>query len=164
LFGKQDDRRAGWETNAMERMIFVNLPVADLARSIAFYEAVGGAADPHFRSDDAQMMRISDTICVMLLTHARFAGFAPTRTIANAHEVAQVLLCLSAASREDVDATVARAVAAGGEGDPSPVDEYGYMYGRSFVDPDGHMWGINWMDFAAAVALHEQAQAMPEQA
>ncbi len=136
----------------MEKMIFVNLPVSDLARSIAFYEAVGGSADPHFRDETAQMIRFSDTICVMLLTHERFRGFAPTRTIANAHETAQVLLCLSADSRADVDAMVARAVAAGGEPDPSPVDEYGYMYGRSFVDPDGHMWGINWMDLEAAMA------------
>jgi uncharacterized protein len=136
----------------MDRMFFLNLPVADLVRSIAFYEAVGARADPQFGDETAQMMRLSDTICVMLLTHARFSGFAPTRTIADARTVAQALFCLSAESRAEVDAIVARAIAAGGEGDPSPVDEYGYMYGRSFVDPDGHMWGVNWMDFEAAMA------------
>ncbi len=143
----------------MEKMIFVNLPVTDLARSIAFYEAVGSTADPHFRDKNTQMMRVSDTICVMLLTHERFAGFATSRKIPNAHETAQVLLCLSEESRDDVDATVARVVAAGGVGDPNPKQDYGFMYGRSFADPDGHIWELAWMDVEAAMAAGNEANA-----
>lgn len=140
----------------MEKMIFVNLPVSDLARSIAFYEAVGGTADPHFRDENTQMMRFSDTICVMLLTHERFNGFT-SRKIPNAHETAQVMLCLSEESRGDVDGTMAKAVAAGGQGDPNPVQEYGFMYGRSFADPDGHIWELCWMDVEAAMATSAEA-------
>jgi uncharacterized protein len=134
----------------MNRMIFVNLPVTDLARSIAFYEAVGTTADPHFRDENTQMMRFSDEITVMLLTHARFSSFT-ARKIPNAHETAQVLLALSAESREAVDETIAAAVAGGGEGDPNPQQDFGFMYGRSFADPDGHIWEVAWMDVAAAM-------------
>jgi len=135
----------------MEKMIFVNLPVTDLARSIAFYQAIGATADENFRDEQTQMMRVSETICVMLLTHARFSGFT-SRAIPNAHETAQVLLCLSEETREAVDRTVANAVSGGGVGDPNPVQEHGWMYGRSFADPDGHIWELAWMDVEAALA------------
>lgn len=132
----------------MDKMIFVNLPVTDLARSIAFYEAIGAAADPHFRDETCQMMRFSPTITAMLLTHARFSSFT-SRKIPDAHETAQVLLALSEESREAVDATVAAAAGAGGEGDPNPKQDMGFMYGRSFADPDGHIWEVAWMDMSA---------------
>ena len=132
----------------MERMIFVNLPVGDLARSIAFYEAIGASADPVFRDEGSQMMRISDTICVMLLTHEKFSGFT-SRRIPDAHATAQVLLALSAESREEVDETTQTAGRAGGTADPNPVQDHGFMYGRSFADPDGHIWELAWMDMAA---------------
>lgn len=135
----------------MNRMIFVNLPVTDLARSIAFYEAIGASADPHFRDETTQMMRISDEICVMLLTHERFQGFTP-RKIPDAHETAQVLLCLSAGSRDEVDETTQKAGAGGGIADPNPRQDHGFMYGRSFADPDGHIWELAWMDMAAAMS------------
>lgn len=141
----------------MARMIFVNLPVSDLQTSIAFYEAVGAVADPRFGDATAQMMTLSETIHVMLLTHERFSSFT-SRPIANAHAVAQVLLCMSEESRDGVDATVGRALAAGAT-EPSPVDDHGYMYGRSFEDPDGHMWGVNWLDVEAAMAANAQATA-----
>ncbi len=135
----------------MNRMIFVNLPVTDLKQSIAFYEAIGASADPHFRDETTQMMRVSDEICVMLLTHERFAGFT-ARAIPNAHETAQVLLCLSCESRGEVDDTTEKAGAGGGTADPNPVQDHGFMYGRSFADPDGHIWELAWMDMAAAMS------------
>lgn len=141
----------------MPKMIFVNLPVADLQKSIAFYEAVGAVADRRFGDASAQMMTLSDTIHVMLLTHEKFSSFT-SRPIADAHEVAQVLLCISEESRAGVDATVGKALAAGAT-EPSPVDDYGFMYGRSFEDPDGHMWGVNWLDVEAAVAANAEASA-----
>ncbi len=142
----------------MEKMIFVNLPVSDLARSIAFYAAVGGTADENFRDEKTQMMRFSDTICVMLLTHERFNGFT-SRKIPNAHETAQVMLCLSEESRADVDGTMARAIAAGGVGDPNPVQDHGFMYGRSFADPDGKIWELAWIDVEAALAAGTETAA-----
>lgn len=140
----------------MDKMIFVNLPVRDLERSIAFYSAVGGVQDKHFSDDGAAMMRLSETICVMLLTHERFRGFTP-RKIPDAHETAQVLLALSEESRAAVDATVARAAAAGGTADPNPAQDHGFMYGRSYADPDGHIWETVWMDMAAAMAPQDAA-------
>lgn len=142
----------------MEKMIFVNLPVSDLARSMAFYEAVGATNVPEFTDDSAAMMKISDTISVMLLTHARFSGFTP-RGIPNAHETAQVLLALSEENRDAVDGTVDRAVKAGGAADPNPRQDHGFMYGRSYADPDGHIWETVWMDVAAAhAAMSGEAQ------
>jgi len=132
----------------MERMIFVNLPVRDLARSITFYEAIGASADPVFRDDATQMMRISDTICVMLLTHEKFGSFT-SRRIPDAHESAQVLLALSAESRDAVDETTEDAGRSGGVADPNPRQDHGFMYGRSFADPDGHIWELAWMDMSA---------------
>ena len=143
----------------MEKMIFVTLPVSDLDRSKAFYEAVGAANNPQFTDDSAAMMVVSPTISVMLLTHARFSGFT-SRKIPDAQESAQVLLCLSEESREAVDATVGRAVAAGAVGDSNPAQDHGFMYGRSFADPDGHIWELCWMDMEAAMAAHtETAEA-----
>ncbi|MGV3769636.1 MAG: VOC family protein [Sphingobium phenoxybenzoativorans] len=141
----------------MSKMIFVNLPVSDLAKSIAFYEAVGAVADPHFRGPTEQMMTLSETIHVMLLTHERFNSFT-TRAIPNAHETAQVLLCVSEESRECVDATVGRALAAGSK-EPNPQQDHGFMYGRSFEDPDGHIWEVVWMDVEAALAAGSEAAA-----
>jgi hypothetical protein len=132
----------------MSRMIFVNLPVTDLQRATRFYEALGAARNPQFSDDTASCIVFSETIHVMLLTHEKYLMFSP-RPIADAHRTSQVLLCLTAESRAEVDEMVDRAVAAGGVADPSPKDEYDFMYGRSFEDPDGHLWGVNWMNMAA---------------
>jgi len=142
----------------MNRMIFVNLPVTDLQKSIAFYEAIGATADQNFRDESTQMMRISDEIGVMIMTHERFQGFTPRR-IPNAHETAQVLLALSAGSRDEVDATTEKAGASGGIADPNPLQDHGFMYGRSFADPDGHIWELAWMDMAAAMNQGAEASA-----
>ena len=133
----------------MSRMIFVNLPVANLQRSRAFLEALGAVNEPRFTDDTAACMTLSDSIHVMLLTHDKFRQFTP-RPIADAKAGSEVLLCLSADSRESVDTAVSRAEAAGGTADPAAKQDYGVMYGRSVADPDGHIWEIMWMDPAAA--------------
>ena len=139
------------------KMIFVNLPVKDLAASIAFYEAVGAVRNNDFADDSAQMMSFSESIHVMLLTHERFSSFTP-RGIPNAHETAQVLLALSEAGRADVDETTGKALAAGGT-EPNPRQDHGFMYGRSFADLDGHIWEVVWMDMEAALAMNKEAAA-----
>jgi len=133
----------------MSRMIFVNVPVGDLAQSRSFLEALGAVNEPKFTDETAACMTLSDSIHVMLLTHDKFSQFTP-RPIADAKTGSEVLLCLSESSRESVDSTLERAVAAGGTADPSPKQDYGVMYGRSVADPDGHIWEIMWMDPAAA--------------
>lgn len=144
---------------ASERMIFVNLPVTDLARSIAFYEAVGARKEPKFSNEAAAMMVISDTISVMLLTHPFYTSFT-SKPIADAHASSQVLLCLSAENTAAVDAMVDKAGSAGGKADVGPKQDMGgMMYGRSFEDPDGHHWEIMWMD---AKAAEQGASALEE--
>ena len=142
----------------MPRMIFVNLPVADVKRSTAFYEAVGATKNPQFSDDSTSCMVISDTIFVMIMTHEKFRQFSP-KAIPNAHETAQVLLALSADSREAVDDMTARAGAQGVKLDPCPQQDYGFMYGRSFEDPDGHIWEVMWMDPAAVEGQPDTAAA-----
>ena len=133
----------------MTRMIFINLPVADLDRSIAFYEAVGAVKNPMFSDDTAACMVVSDVIHVMLLTHDKWRTFTD-RAIPDANKSAQVLLCVSEDSREAVDAAVKAATSGGGLADPTPTQDFGVMYGRSYADPDGHIWEVLWMDPAAA--------------
>jgi len=132
----------------MAKMIFVNLPVTDLERSMAFYEAVGFTNNPMFTNDQAAAMAWSDEIVVMLLTHGFWKTFTD-KTLPDARSVAQVLLCLSQDSREAVDAIVDSAVKAGGRSEPTPNQDLGFMYGRSFEDPDGHIWENVFMDMAA---------------
>lgn len=133
----------------MTKMIFVNLPVSDLARSIAFYQAIGAEQNTMFSDDTAACMVLSETIHVMLLTHAKYSGFTG-KPIADAHQTSQVLLCLSADERAAVDAMVDSAAGAGGKADPGDIQDHGFMYGRSFEDPDGHHWEVMFMDMAAA--------------
>ena len=129
----------------MSRMIFVTLPVADLERSTAFYEAIGFARNPQFCDGTASCIVISETIYAMLLTHEKFAQFSPL-PIADARKTCQVLNCLTETSPAAIDAFVATAEAAGARPDPSPKQDLGFMYGRSFADPDGHIWELVWMD------------------
>jgi predicted lactoylglutathione lyase len=142
----------------MSRLIFVNLPVADLDRSIAFYEAIGATKNPMFSDETAACMVVSEVIHVMILTHDKFRQFTP-RPIADARSGTEVLLCISADSREAVDEMTRKALAAGGSEVREPQD-HGFMYGRSFEDPDGHIWEPMWMDMAAATqAMGGEAQA-----
>lgn len=124
----------------MNTKIFVNLPVADLPRSLAFFKALGYAHNPQFTDDTAACIVISDEIHVMVLTHAKFREFTP-RAICDAETATEVLLCLSCESRRRVDELVAKAVAAGGSIYAEPKD-YGFMYQHSFADPDGHLWEL----------------------
>ena len=142
----------------MPRMIFVNLPVTDLDRSKAFYEAVGAVNNPAFTDETAACMVVEEgSIHVMLLSHEKWASFT-SKTIPDARTTAQVLLCVSADSREEVDGQVDKAVKAGGKADPTPTQDFGFMYGRSFEDPDGHIWEVMWMD-PAAIPAGEPAEA-----
>ena len=132
----------------MTRMIFVNLPVRDLAKSLAFYVALGGTPNPQFSDDHAKSVMFSDAIGVMLMTHERYRQFTQ-RPIGDARRESQALIALSTDSREAVDATLKRAAAAGGRADPNPVQDLGFMYNRSVEDPDGYVWEIFWMDMTA---------------
>ncbi len=135
----------------MPKMIFVNLPVTDVGRSVRFYEAIGCVKDERFSNERAAMMVWSDAISFMVLAHDFYATFTAKR-IADAREVSEVLLCLSRDSRGEVDAIVEAAVAAGGSGDVRPAQDTGFTYGRSFEDPDGHLFEPMWMDVDAATA------------
>jgi predicted lactoylglutathione lyase len=127
-------------------MIFVNLPVAELERSRAFYDALGFRNEPKFSNEAAAMMVLSDTISVMLLTHPFYATFT-RKAIADAHNSSQVLLCISCDSPAEVDRITESAGSAGGKIDIGPKQDMGgMMYGRSFEDPDGHHWEPMWMD------------------
>ena len=135
----------------MAKLIFVNLPVTDLPRAVGFYKAVGAEKNPQFSDNTAACMVFSETIHAMLLTHDKFRQFT-TKAIPDARATCQVLLCLSADSRAEVDSMVGRAGAAGGATDPGLKQDHGFMYGRSFEDPDGHVWEVMWMDLEAAQA------------
>ena len=135
----------------MTKMIFVNLPVRDVARSTAFYEAIGCVHDTTIcQGPNAAMMKWSDEISFMLLDHAFFATFT-TKQISDAHRSCEVSLCLSRDSREAVDALVEAAAEAGGTLETQPPNDTGFMYGRGFDDLDGHHFEAVWMDVEAAV-------------
>ncbi len=129
--------------------IFVNLPVTDLKNSLRFYEALGYSQSAQFSDETAASIVISDTIFVMLLTHAKFKTCTP-KEIADPTKVCHVLLSLSCESRSAVDELITKALAAGGTQAHEPED-YGFMYQHGFYDPDGHGWGVLWMDPAVPI-------------
>ncbi|MGL4965704.1 MAG: VOC family protein [Inquilinus sp.] len=133
----------------MPKMIFVNLPVADLAASIRFYEAIGCHKNEQFSDHRAASMVWSDTITFQLLTQDYFQTFAP-RPLAKPREAIGMLIALSRDSRAEVDAITEAAAAAGGKADIRERQDLGFLYGRSFEDPDGHVFEPMWMDMAAA--------------
>ena len=135
----------------MPKMIFVNLPVKDLAASTRFYKAIGCEQNMQFSNEQAAMMVWSETISFMLLTHEYFGTFTSKR-IADAQQTCEVLLALSRDSREEVDTINQAAAANGGKADVRPPQDMGVMYGRAFQDPDGHVFEPVWMDMAAAQA------------
>jgi uncharacterized protein len=140
----------------MSKMIFVNLPVRDLAASTAFYVALGGAVNAQFSDEQATCLMFSEAIGVMVMTHDRYRQFTQ-RPIGDARRESQALLPLSVDARDAVDATLTRAVAAGGRADPNPVQDHGFMFNRSVEDPDGYVWEIMWMDAAAHAETLENA-------
>lgn len=132
----------------MTKTIFISLPVTDLAASAAFYRALGFEQNPRFSSDSTACVAWSETIQVMLLTHAKWhtltqRPFPPAGT--GGH-----MLSLAMDTREAVDAMNAAAAAHGGQADANPAEDYGFMYSRDLADPDGHLWGVFWMDAAGA--------------
>ena len=131
----------------MSRMIIVSLPVSDLKASKAFYTALGFVNNPQFTDDTAACMVWSESINVMLLTHAKWRTFT-TRPIPPKTS-SEVALAVSCDSREAVDAMNRLAAENGGTADINPVQDHGFMYSRDFVDPDGHVWGAMWMDMSA---------------
>jgi uncharacterized protein len=135
----------------MSKMIFVSLPVRDLAQAKVFYEAIGAVNNPQFTDETAACMVFSDTIFVMLLTHDKWASFT-RKPIADARMTSEVMLTLSCDSRDAVNALTEASGNAGGVTDPNPSQDYGFMFGRSFEDPDGHMWQAMWMDLNAMPA------------
>lgn len=134
----------------MPRMIFVNLPVADLPASMAFYTALGFENNPRFTDDTAACMVWSEAISVMLLTHEKWRTFT-SRPIPPP-TASEVLLAISLDSRAAVDAMNAAAAAHGGNADINPMQDLGFMYNRNLADPDGHVWEAMWMDPAAMSA------------
>ncbi|MCW2781626.1 MAG: hypothetical protein JWR35_2075 [Marmoricola sp.] len=128
----------------MSRMIFINHAVADLAKSIEFFTALGFTFNPAFTDDKATCLVINDRAFVMLLTTSFFDGFHDKQT-ADAMTTTETLLGLSAGSREEVDDLCNRAFAAGGVQSTEPNDQ-GFMYGWGFQDLDGHLWEVMWMD------------------
>lgn len=136
----------------MSKMFFLNLPVGDVARARRFHEAMGATADVRFSDERTASMVYSDQIVVMLMDHSRFADFT-TKEIIDATRQVQGLFCFSAESREAVDEAIGRVEEAGGRIDPCPVQDHGFMYGRSYEDPDGHIFELVWMDQAALAGM-----------
>ena len=132
----------------MSRKLFLNLAVADLDRSVAFYTGLGFSFDPRFTDETATCMLVGEDAYVMLLTRPRFEGFSK-KPVADAASQIEAMIALSGESRDEVDAFADKALALGGSKAAEPSD-LGFMYSRSFYDPDGHHWEIFWMDPAAA--------------
>lgn len=130
----------------MARMIFVNLPVDDLEKSVAFFSSLGFGFNAAFTDDKATCMVLSEHACVMLLVRPFFATFT-TKPLAEEGST-EAILAVSAQSRDEVDALVDRALSLGGT-PAMPASDEGFMYGRSFYDLDGHAWEVMWMDAVA---------------
>lgn len=142
----------------MPKMIFVNLPVADVAKATAFYQAIGCIHDTSFcKGPEAAMLVWSDAITFMLLDRNRFKDFT-SKQIADARTTCEALFALSFDSRAEVDAVTERAIAAGGR-EGHPPEDLGFMYSRAFEDLDGHGFGPLWMDVEAAIAGMDQPAA-----
>ncbi|UXY30224.1 VOC family protein [Streptomyces sp. HUAS TT20] len=130
-----------------QQMIFVNLATNDVDAAKKFFTELGYSINPQFSTDDNACVVISDTIIAMLLSKQRYADFTK-KEIADSTKTSEVLICLSAESREKVDELVDKAIAAGGSATGETQDQ-GFMYGRAFDDLDGHTWEVVWMDPAA---------------
>ena len=132
----------------MHKQIFVNLAVDDLPRSKAFFTSLGFGFNPQFSNEQGSCLVLGENTYAMLLVKDFFKTFTD-KPIADARRTTEALLCLSSESRAEVDALVARAVAAGGKA-PRPVQDHGFMYGHGFEDLDGHIWELAYVDMAAA--------------
>ncbi|MBL8216007.1 MAG: hypothetical protein JNK87_35115 [Bryobacterales bacterium] len=128
----------------MARKIFVNLPVKDLARTAEFWSACGFEFDERWGGEHSLCVVLGEGLHAMLLSYERFLDFT-LKPVADAVKVTEVMTCVHVGSREEVDAVVDRALAAGGTQFRLPMD-YGVIYGRSFEDLDGHIWEWMWME------------------
>lgn len=128
----------------MATKIFVNLPVKDLNRSKEFFTQIGFTINPQFTDETAACVVITEDIYAMILTHAKFKEFTP-KQIADSTKTSEVLTALSFDSKERVNEIADAAIQAGGS-EARPASDYGFMYSRSFNDPDGHIWEPFWMD------------------
>jgi uncharacterized protein len=140
------------------RMIFVNLPVKDLDRSVDFFTKLGFSFDPRFTDETATQMIVSDHAFVMLLVENRFKDFT-TKELTDATTHTEVITALSAESRQGVDELADKALEAGGSPANEPLEMGDFMYARSFQDPDGHLWEVVWMDPAALEESPAEASA-----
>jgi predicted lactoylglutathione lyase len=131
----------------MTKMIFINLPVADLPKSMAFYEALGFTNNPAFTDETAACMVLSEAIHLMLLTHDKWRGFT-TRPICPRGS-SEVSLALNCADRDEVNRLVEAGAANGGTSDINPPEDHGFMFQRTVCDPDDHVWEPFWMDQTA---------------
>ncbi|MBM7366077.1 VOC family protein [Gordonia hydrophobica] len=141
----------------MHKMIFVNLPVADLDASKAFFGAIGYRFDERFSDENAAALVLGETQVAMLLRRDFYQTFVPGREVIDATTTSGAILCLDADSREVVDEIVGKALAAGATF--GNTEDHGFMYGSSFYDLDGHGWEIMWMDPAAVEAGPENYAA-----
>jgi predicted lactoylglutathione lyase len=144
------------------RMLFVNMPVADLPRSKAFFAKLGFSYNQKFTDETASCMLVGEQAFVMLLSQEKFAEFSKL-PMADPATHALALYCFSVSSRDEVDAVTDAALAAGGSEADGPED-YGFMYSRSFFDLDGHGWQVMWMDPAAVEQGPEEFAASMQDA
>jgi predicted lactoylglutathione lyase len=139
----------------MERTIIISLPVTDLNASKVFYTAIGFANNPQCTDDSCAFMTWSESISVMLLTHEKWRTFTsrpiPPKTSCGFG------ITLSCDSRTHVDAMNMSAAANGGSADVNPVEDYAFMYGRDFADPDGHVFGAKWMNLSAMPSRQQRS-------
>jgi uncharacterized protein len=132
----------------MPRMIFPNLAVAELPRAVEFFAKLGFTFNPQFTDENAACMVVNESAMVMLVVRERFADFTK-KPIVDSRKAVEVMVALSAESREEVDAMAKTALASGGA-PGNETQDHGFMYSRSFQDPDGHIWEVFWMDPAHA--------------
>lgn len=134
----------------MIKQIFINLPIKDLERSTRFFSSLGFTFNPQFTDENATCMILGENMYAMLLVEKFFATFL-TKPVANAHESTEVLLAIALGSKAAVDTMVEQALSSGGK-EPRPTQDHGWMYLRTFEDPDGHIWEVTYMDEAAIPA------------
>jgi predicted lactoylglutathione lyase len=132
----------------MSKNIFINLPVSDLKKSTSFYQSLGWTVNPQYTDETAACIVVSAEIYVMLLTHPKFKEFTP-RAIPDSFQYTEVMNALTVDSKTEVNTLVETVLTMGGKEVREPQD-YGFMFGRAFCDPDGHIWELIWMDPLAA--------------
>jgi predicted lactoylglutathione lyase len=133
----------------MEKRIFLNLPVQDITVATRFYQAIGCVKNDTYSDENSSSMVWSEAITFQLLARESFATFSP-KAVADANRDCGMMIALNRASKSEVDGMVVSAAKAGGRSDVRPVQDLGWMYNRTFEDPDGHLFEVLWMDVPAA--------------